>query len=58
VVHVGVSCVGGTERRKVVDVPKDRRAAPGSEMRAATVPGLSPVIGETIQSRKMSELEI
>jgi hypothetical protein len=40
---------GGTDKRKVVDVPRDSRASPGADT-AITEAGLSPVKGATIHS--------
>ena len=42
--RLGAVSAGGIERRRVVDVPRERMASPGVE-RATTVAGLSPVKG-------------
>ena len=47
-----VSPVGGIERRKVVEVPRDKMASPGLD-KATTVAGLSPVNGATMQSKRI-----
>ena len=48
--RLGAEEVGGMERRRVVEVPRERMASPGEE-RATTVAGLSPVKGAMRQSR-------
>ena len=50
VVLFGGSLEGGRERRNVVLVPSESKAEPGVEVRATTVPGLSPVKGDTMHS--------
>ena len=47
--RTGASFVGGMERRRVVEVPRDTMASPGLD-KATTVAGLSPVNGAIRQS--------
>lgn len=43
---------GGMESRKVVEVPRERMASPGTD-RATTVAGLSPVNGAIMHSSQL-----
>jgi hypothetical protein len=54
---LGDISAGGIERRKVVEVPRERIASPGAE-NATTVAELSPVNGATIQSGTMTAFNV
>lgn len=49
--------VGGMERRRVVEVPRDRMASPGDD-KATTVAGLSPVKGAIKQSVPRYQMDV
>ena len=47
--RLGALVDSGSDKRKVVEVPRDSKASPGAD-RETTVAGLSPVNGAIMQS--------